>query len=102
MSSLLYNGNCITCHKDTRVESAPSMFEIKKRYKDAFPIKEDFVAYMSKWVVNPDSKTSIMLDAIKKHGLMPNLNFDEETLKDISTYIYETDFKTNNGRYWSN
>jgi hypothetical protein len=42
-----------------------------------------------------------MHDAIKKHGLMPDLGFDKETLRDISAYIYETDFTKRGGRYWS-
>ena len=100
MNSLLYNGNCITCHKDTKEESAPSMYEVKKRYMSAFSEKKDFISYMSKWVSNPDKKTSLMHDAIKKHGLMPPLGFDEDMLRDIATHIYETDFKTNGGRYW--
>ena len=102
MSSLLYNGNCITCHKDTKAESAPSMFEIQSRYKSVFAKKEDFVDYMSKWVVNPNTETSLMRDAVKKYKLMPQLGFDEDMLRDIATHIYESDFKTNNGRYWSN
>jgi cytochrome c551/c552 len=102
MNSLLYNGNCITCHKDTKEESAPSMYEVKSRYLSAFAEKKDFIAYMSKWVSNPNKETSLMHDAIKKHDLMPSLGFDEDMLKDIATHIYETDFKTNGGRYWSN
>ena len=69
MSSLLYNGNCITCHKDTNEESAPSMYEVKSRYINAFPKRKDFVQYMSKWVSNPDKSTSLMNDAIKSMDL---------------------------------
>ena len=102
MSSLLYNGNCITCHKDTKSESAPSMLEIQRRYKNAFVEKEEFINYMSKWVENPSAETSLMRDAVKKYKLMPQLGFDEDMLRDIATHIYESDFKTNGGRYWSN
>ena len=56
---------------------------------------------MSKWVLNPKEKTSLMHDSIKKHGLMPNLAFDKEMLMDISAYIYDTDFTSRGGRYWS-
>ena len=94
MSSLLYNGNCITCHKNTKAKSAPSMFEIQSRYKSAFVTKEDFVDYMSKWVLNPNTETSLMRDAIKKYSLMPQLGFDAEMLRDIAKYIYENDFQT--------
>ena len=100
-ASLLFNGNCIACHKETKEESAPSVVEFKKRYKDAFKTKKEFVEYMSKWVANPDEKTSLMDDAIKKHGLMPQLGFDEDTLHEITSYIYDTNFTKRGGRYWS-
>jgi cytochrome c551/c552 len=100
-SSLLFNGNCITCHKETKSISAPSVVEFKQRYLSAFSKKKDFVEYMSAWVQNPKKDTSLMSDAIKKYGLMPHLYFDKETLMDISTYIYETDFTKRGGRYWS-
>ena len=101
INSLLFNGNCITCHKETESVSAPSVVEFKKKYLSAFSKKEDFVEQMSEWVLNPKEETSLMRDAVKEYGLMPHLCFDEETLIDISTYIYETDFTKRGGRYWS-
>ena len=59
---------------------------------NAFPNKEDFVAYMSEWVKDPNAGTSLMDGAIKKYELMPQLGYDLSTLKDISAYIYDTDF----------
>ena len=100
MSSLMFNGNCITCHKETKTISAPSVVKFKAVYMNAFPDKKDFVDYMSNWVQNPDKETSLMRCSIKKHGLMPHLGFDIETLRDISAYIYDTDFKTRGGKYW--
>ena len=99
-SSLLFNGNCISCHKETKSVSAPSVLEFKKRYKDAFANKENFVKQMSKWVSNPKEETSLMHDAIKKYGLMPHLCYELEMLKDITSYIYDTNFTTRGGRYW--
>ena len=101
-SSLLFNGNCITCHSETKSESAPSVVEFKSRYISAFSQKDDFVYQMSTWVEDPKVETSIMQDAVKKYGLMPHLGFDIDTLRDISAYIYETDFTSRGGRYWSN
>ena len=100
--SLLFNGNCITCHSETKSESAPSVEEFKSRYISAFSQKDDFVYQMSTWVEDPKVETSIMQDAVKKYGLMPHLGFDIDTLRDISAYIYETDFTSRGGRYWSN
>lgn len=90
--SLLFHGNCITCHHETKAISAPSIVEIREKYISAFAQKEEFVDYMSSWIKEPKEETSLMLDSIVKYGLMPNLNYELETLIDISTYIYETDF----------
>jgi len=92
LGSLLFHGNCITCHKETKAISAPSAVEFREHYLRAFPDKKDFVSYMSKWVQYPSKETSIMQDAIKKYELMPELGFEYTTLEIISEYIYETDF----------
>ena len=91
--SLLFHGNCITCHDETQTLSAPSVIDFREKYITAFPKREDFVNYMSEWVLHPKEETSIMLEAIEKYELMPELVFDIDTLKIISEYIYDTDFK---------
>ena len=96
INSLLFNGNCIACHEKNKNLSAPSVVEFKKVYKNAFKKEEDFVNYMSKWVANPNEKTSLMDKEVKKYGLMPHLSFDEDVLKDIAKYIYHTDFGVKN------
>jgi hypothetical protein len=92
MGSLLFHGNCITCHAETKTLSAPSILEVRDNYLRAFPNKENFVGYMSTWIKNPQKETSLMLEAVDKHGLMPELGYDKETLETIAAYIYETDF----------
>lgn len=89
---LLFNGNCITCHFQTKKISAPSLLEVKKNYINAFPKKEDFVKYMTLWVLKPNVTTSIMQDSIKEFELMPELGYEKYTLEEIAKYIYETDF----------
>jgi hypothetical protein len=93
LGSLLFHGNCTTCHFETKAVSAPSIMQVKEKYLAAFPNKEDFVEFMSTWVNNPKEETSIMLEAVKKYKLMPLLHYDMESLKEISAYIYETNFK---------
>lgn len=92
IGSLLFHGNCITCHAEHKSISAPSISIVKNNYLKAFSKKEDFVAYMAEWVEHPNLEGSIMLDAIEKYELMPELGYDRSTLEIIATYIYETDF----------
>ena len=92
-NSLLFNGNCVTCHFEKESISAPSVIQLQARYKDAFPNRDEFIEYMSTWVQYPNAKTSIMHDAIKKYELMPELGYDLDTLKSIAEYIYDTDFE---------
>ncbi len=92
MRSLLFHGNCVTCHNEHKSISAPSIDKVKESYLRAFPLKKDFVAYMAEWIVKPNAKTSIMQGAIKKYELMPELGFDLSTSNEISAYIYDTDF----------
>jgi len=98
MGALLFHGNCVTCHYELQEKSAPAMIEVRKRYLKAFPHKKDFVKYLSEWVHKPSQESSIMQDAIKKHGLMPQLAYEKDVLEEIAAYIYKTDFtKTHNG-----
>ena len=91
---LLFNGNCITCHKTNNLNrSAPTVQEIQKKYRNAFPNKKEFVEYMTQWVLNPKKETSLMQEEIKKYGLMPDLAYDKNTLKEISEYIYDKRFE---------
>ncbi|WP_457745196.1 cytochrome C [Sulfurimonas sp.] len=92
ISALLFQGNCTACHHKVVNKSAPSMMQVRQNYLKAFPRKKEFVQYMSQWVKNPTSEHSIMHNAIQKYKLMPELAFDKETLKEISSYIYDTNF----------
>lgn len=94
--SLLFSGNCETCHKIDKSVSAPSIILIQQRYKQAFPTKKEFVKYMSEWVYSPDEKTSIMREQIEKYEIMPYLSYDKKTLEEIAEYLYETDFHLKN------
>ncbi len=90
--SLLFHGNCITCHHETKNISAPSIVSIRENYLRAFPQKENFVEYMTQWVLQPNVEGSLMLNAIQKYELMPLLGYEKNTLEIISEYIYDTDF----------
>lgn len=89
---LLFQGNCITCHNINERKSAPSISEIRENYIRAFPKEEDFINYLATWVLKPNKKMSIMQHSIDEFELMPELGYDEYTLKEIAKYIYKTDF----------
>lgn len=88
-NKLLYAGNCLTCHKYEKSISAPSLKKIRNAYLSAFPKKEDFIFYMSTWVLNPNETTSVMSEAIKVYKIMPYLAYEEQSLRDIASFIYE-------------
>lgn len=91
-ASLLFYGNCTACHMERIKKSAPSFYEVRENYLRAYPNKKDFVKALSTWVDNPNAETSIMQDAIERFQLMPNLIYDFQTLEEIASYIYDTDF----------
>ena len=92
--ALLFNGNCTTCHFIDEDKSAPSMKKVQTMYKKAFPNKKDFVNYMYTWVKHPNKQGSLLLEEIQKHELMPEIYFDDDTLKQIIEYIYDLDYKS--------
>jgi len=92
IGSLLFHGNCITCHFETETVSAPAIVDVQRHYKSAFAKKEDFVKYMSQYVIKPKKELSIMQQAIDKHGIMPELGYEMEVAREIAEYIYDTDF----------
>jgi len=90
--ALLFNGNCVTCHHTKKSISAPSMKEVKERYSLAFSEKREFVKYMSLFVIKPDVNISIMRDKVQEYEIMPILGYEESVAREISSYIFETDF----------
>jgi cytochrome c551/c552 len=92
LGETLFNGNCVTCHKIDTPNSTPTIGEIQTRYKKALPSKEAFVTFMAKWVEKPDAKTALMPEAISQYHLMPELGFDNETLREIRLFLYEKKF----------
>lgn len=89
---LLFHGNCIACHDITASKSAPSIVQIQQVYKNAFRTEKAFVEYMSTWVYQPNEEGSLMHQAVKKYGLMPQLAYDKKVLEQIATYLYRTKF----------
>jgi hypothetical protein len=90
---IIFAGNCASCHKDGNDKTAaPPVVALKQHYKAIYPKKEDFVANMSKWLVDPNKENSLMQGAIRKFGLMPNVGIDLETAKGLAGFLYDNEF----------
>ena len=92
LGHLLFHGNCTTCHFENKTVSAPSVADFRNIYLKKYPKKQDFTKAVTKFVNNPSEKSSLMPKAVKKHELMPHIDFEEDTLSIIVDYIYKTDF----------
>lgn len=90
----LLQQNCITCHSPkggAENRAAPPLFAVKRHYLDATSSKAEFVSSMRTFVKHPKEELSKMPGALKRFGLMPQLNFSEEQLTAVAQVIYETD-----------
>lgn len=85
--------NCFSCHSpkgggpDARI--APPMAAVKQHYLDHHPDKEAFIQSMVDFLQHPSKEKSLMPGALAKFGLMPVMDFPEETVTAVATYIYD-------------
>ena len=92
----LMETNCYTCHNppashDDRI--GPPMVAIKKHYIDNNTTKEEFTKSIQDWIKNPSEENAKMFGAVKRFGVMPKLAFSEETIKEITDYMYNFDIE---------
>jgi len=94
----LVEQKCSSCHmlnSSTKIKqdkiSAPPMWGVMRKVKDAFSTKEEGIAYLIDYVKYPHEDKMIFPKATKEYfGLMPSLKdeISEEELKDIAQYLY--------------
>ncbi|NRR92491.1 DUF3365 domain-containing protein [Winogradskyella undariae] len=88
----LMETNCYVCHSSTASETdriGPPMIAIKRRYLRNEMTKEQFTASMQAWIKNPLEENAKMLGAVKRYGVMPKQHFPEETIAEISEYMFD-------------
>ncbi|MDN3620921.1 DUF3365 domain-containing protein [Polaribacter undariae] len=88
----LLETNCYVCHNPTTIEDnriAPPMIAIKKRYLMGNNSKEAFIKSIQDFIKNPTAENAKMYGAVKRFGVMPKQAFPEETIKEISDYMFE-------------
>ena len=94
-AATLFDQKCMICHitkgKTAETMLAPPFYEVKKRYLKASMGKADFIEIMNNWVKKPSADNILIPDAVAHFGIMPNLNYTEEDINQISQYIYDTD-----------
>ncbi len=85
---------CMACHGGAAMgddRAAPPMFAAKNHYQNLTD-RQAFVEALSAYIQEPSEATSRMPGAIKKFGLMPDLDLDKQTADAIAAFIWETDF----------
>lgn len=88
----LMETNCYVCHSPTANHDdriGPPMIAIKKHYINSNTSKEEFITSMQAWIKNPNEKDAKMFGAVKRFGVMPKQAFPEETIQQISEYMFD-------------
>lgn len=92
----LMQTHCYVCHSPTATEEnriAPPMIAIKKHYINEGTTKEEFINTMINWVKGPSEGKSKMPGAVRRFGVMPYQPFPEQTIRQISDYMYDHDIE---------
>ncbi len=91
----LINSKCMVCHaiKDSqKAMMAPPFAHIKKKYSKVYPTEEAFIKAITDFTIKPTKEKALMFGALKQFNVMPNLNYKEDEVKQIATYIYNSNF----------
>ena len=89
----LMETNCFTCHSpDASEESrlAPPMEAVKRHYMEEEPTKEQFITTFVAFLQDPKAENSKMPGAVNRFGVMPKMEFSEEQLLQVATYVFDT------------
>ncbi|WP_452227830.1 c-type heme family protein [Lacinutrix sp. MEBiC02404] len=92
----LLETNCYTCHSPTASQEdriGPPMIAIKKHYIKKGTTKQQFIADMQAWIINPNTEDAKMFGAVKRFGVMPKQTFPEKTIAQIADYMFDFDIE---------
>ena len=92
----LMEKNCYACHNPSTPHEnriAPPMIAVKMHYLDTGMSKEEFTNSMLDWTTEPSEEKAKMYGAVKRFGVMPYQEFPEETIRQISDYIYDNEIE---------
>ena len=95
---VLVKSKCSICHTMTRPQDiskliAPPMMGVMRHVKMAYPDKDNAVAFIKDYVLNPSSKKALCKpQKIKRFGLMPSQKGDvtKKELDDIASWMFDS------------
>ncbi len=91
--------SCFSCHSpNTSIDNgiAPHMAAIKKHYITSSTTQTEFTKELIKFINNPSEENSKIPNAVQKFNLMPKMNFSEDEISKIASYIYNTELEKPN------
>ncbi|WP_178984940.1 Tll0287-like domain-containing protein [Winogradskyella helgolandensis] len=92
----LMETNCYICHSATAGHDdriGPPMIAIKRHYINSKTTKEEFTEAIQAWIKNPNEADAKMPGAVKQYGVMPIQHFPEETIAQISEYMFDIEIE---------
>ncbi len=90
---------CASCHTISgKHPLAPPVFAVIKHVKREYPDRDDFVQRIVDWANEPSIDQALMPCAIKKFGVMPALNYNEQDVRTIAEYWYDGDIDHPSGK----
>lgn len=94
----LYIKHCNSCHgvehgMDMSKRVAPPAFAVKMHYIGTYPDKDSFVMAIADWLETRDADNSMMLGAVRRFGVMPEVKVTREEAEKIAEFIYKGDLE---------
>jgi mono/diheme cytochrome c family protein len=92
----LLETNCYSCHSpsaDMGNRVAPPMEAVKRHYLDEDTTEAEFTQAVVAFLQNPTIANTKMHGAVKRFGVMPQMNFPEDQLQAIAAYMYHADLE---------
>lgn len=89
----LLQDNCMGCHNaELDPPMGPPMFAVQKRYKMVTANRNEFIDQLTAFTLHPFEDKSVMINAVKLLGVMPDIGADEADVRKIAAYIYDETF----------
>jgi cytochrome c553 len=90
----IVENECYICHNPRATEAtmiAPPLVAVKRHYINEQTSEEEFTEALINWISDPQVEKSRMRGALRRFGVMPYQPYSEEAIRDIASYIYNTE-----------